>query len=178
LILPSQTIALYEKSWQVTHSRPDITCAISQAVQETEKEFAPVHIAALNKAIKHLQATPGIKLMFPKLVIDSLKLLVYTDAAFGNNANLKSQLGYLVVLTEHSGSAAIVNYQSFKSRRIVRSSMASETLAFVHGFDSSCLLAMTRSTCWGGQSPSSCSPIPKHSSTFSRATNQRPNVAS
>jgi hypothetical protein len=124
----------------ITHTRPDISCAISQAAQVTDKEFEPKHIDALNKIIRHLRATPDVKLRFLKLDIQSLKLLVYTDASFANNANLTSQLGYIVVLSDDSGSASIINYQSSKSRRVARSSMASETLAFSHGFDSAFLL--------------------------------------
>jgi hypothetical protein len=67
-------------------------------------------------------------------------MIVYTDASFTNNLNLSSQIGYIVVLTDDSGTASILHYQSQKSRRITRSCMASETLAFAQGFDTAFLI--------------------------------------
>jgi Reverse transcriptase (RNA-dependent DNA polymerase) len=124
----------------ITHTRPDISCAISQAAQVTESDFTPNHVKYLNRVIKHLRGTIDITLKFPKLDINTIKLLVYTDASFANKFNLTSQLGDIMVLTDDSGSASIVNYQSTKSKRVTRSSMASETLAFSHGFDSAFFL--------------------------------------
>jgi hypothetical protein len=126
-------------SW-VTHTRPDISCAVSQAAKVRQNEFGVNDIKALNNVIKYLRATPEITLSFPKLDIDMLRIVVYTDASFANNVDLSSQLGYVVTLTDASRKAAVLHYQGSKSHRVTRSSMASETLAFAHGFDAAFLI--------------------------------------
>jgi hypothetical protein len=67
-------------------------------------------------------------------------MLVYTDASQANNEDLSSQVGYIIILTDHSKQASIVHYHSHKSQHITRSSMAGEMLAFENGFDNAFIL--------------------------------------
>jgi hypothetical protein len=63
---------------------------------------------ALNKRldwqIKNLER--GLK--FVKLDINTLQLLVFTDALFANNKDLLSQIGYVIILTDAIKKANII----------------------------------------------------------------------
>jgi hypothetical protein len=65
----------------VTHRRPDISCAVSQAAQVTPSPFISSAIIALNNVVTYLRNTPEIDLKFAKLDHSSLRMLVYADAS-------------------------------------------------------------------------------------------------
>jgi hypothetical protein len=56
----------------VTHTRPDISCAVSQAAQVTPNSFYSNAIIALNNVVTYLQKTPDKDLKFAKLDLSSL----------------------------------------------------------------------------------------------------------
>lgn len=72
-------------------------------------------------------------LEYCKLDLESLQLMVYAD--FANLPHGKWQLGFLVCLTDSSFRCSISHFASSKSTRVAGSTMASESLAFVDGFD-------------------------------------------
>ena len=47
-------------------------------------------------------------LKFVKLNINTLQLLVFTDASFANNKDLSSQIGYILILANATKKANIV----------------------------------------------------------------------
>ena len=61
--------------------------------------------------------------------------MLFTDAAFGNRSDNTSQLGYVILLSDDTGSANIIHYGSQKCRRVTRSAMAAELLGLSTGFD-------------------------------------------
>jgi hypothetical protein len=124
----------------VTHTRPDIACAVSQAAQVTRETFDSRSISDLNGIIKYLRQTSEVSLKFAPLELSSLRMCVYTDASQANNEDLSSQVGYIIVLTDNTNRASIVHCQSHKPQSLTRSSMAGETLAFADGFDNAFLL--------------------------------------
>jgi hypothetical protein len=68
-------------SW-VTNTRPDISCAVAQSAQVTEKLYdeEPLkYTKVLNGIVKHLRKASSLVLKYPKLDIDKLKLRVYSD---------------------------------------------------------------------------------------------------
>lgn len=119
----------------VVNSRPDIACAVAFASQVTSKTFEKHSQKTLNKIIKYLRSTKDLCLHFPKIHEGSLQLVVYSDASFNNNVDNTSQLGYIVLLMDRSGTCCVLQFSSHKSRRITRSSMAGETIALAEGFD-------------------------------------------
>jgi len=123
-----------------THTRPDIACAISMLSQVTEVQYGIGNIKEVNRIIRYLQATPDVSLRYHKLDVDSLRMLVYVDASYNNTTNNRSQLGYIILLADKTDRCSILHYASLKCKRVTRSSMAGETLAFSHGFDSAYLL--------------------------------------
>jgi hypothetical protein len=69
------------------------------------------------------------------LDINSLSLLVFTDAFFANNKDLSSQIGFVIVLTDYNQSANILHWSSIKYKQVTRSVLASELYALAHGFN-------------------------------------------
>lgn len=123
-----------ELAWLV-HTRPDIACAVNQAAQVTEKEFLKKDIIDLNRVVAAAKRHSDRGILQHKLSLDSLQLIVYSDAAFSTNKDHTSQLGYIIMLTDDSHKCNIIHYSSAKSRRVARSVLGSEIYAFADGFD-------------------------------------------
>ena len=62
-------------------------------------------------------------------------MAVFVDAAFANNTDLSSQLGYIATLMDDEGTANIIHYSSQKAKRVTRSALAAELYAMMSGFD-------------------------------------------
>ena len=69
------------------------------------------------------------------LDINSLSLLVFTDASFANNKDLLSQIGFVIILIDRNQSVNILYQSSIKYKRVTRSVLASELYRLAHGFD-------------------------------------------
>ena len=120
---------------RIVHSRPDIACAVNKLTQVTEKQFCEQQIKDYNKLVRYLQKTKSQALRYSKLDMDSLRLVSFFDACFALNADLSPQLGYLILLCDKHNNANVLNFNSYKSRRVVRSVMGGETYAFSGAFD-------------------------------------------
>jgi len=73
--------------------------------------------------------------------METLKVVGFADASFANNHDLSTQLGHIVFLCDAKGNAAPIAFRSYKSRRVVRSAMAGEVIAFSDMFDVAVTLA-------------------------------------
>ena len=89
----------------------------------------------LNKRLQWQLDNPTRGLRFVRLDIQSLKLMVFTDASFANKQDLSSQIGFIIVLTDKSNRANILHWSSIKCKRATRSMLPSELYAMAHGFD-------------------------------------------
>ena len=96
-----------ELAW-LTNTRPDIACAVNKAAQVTEECFSDEHIKFLNKVVATAKKYSTRGLIQQKLDIESLRLVVYTDAAFTTNSDHTSQLGYLVLLCDVSNNCCLL----------------------------------------------------------------------
>jgi hypothetical protein len=115
--------------------RPDLSCPVSLLSSITAADFHGRHVAAINAVAQRVQQAAGLMLRFPALDRSTLRLLVCSDASFTNRDDLPSQLGHIVFLADASGSCVFLSWSSHRSRRITRSSMAAETIAFADRFD-------------------------------------------
>jgi hypothetical protein len=70
-----------------------------------------------------------------------VRVAVFTDASFANCDDCKSQLGFVICMTDKTDAANIVHIGSFKCRRITRSVMAAELHGLVMGFDHAFVVA-------------------------------------
>lgn len=72
---------------------------------------------------------------FVRLNMDTARFVLCTYASFANGRDLKSQLGFIVLLMDHTWNAKMQHHGSNRCRRVTRSVMASEMHALVLGFD-------------------------------------------
>ena len=61
--------------------------------------------------------------------------MVFSDAAFGNLKNGGSQGGHLIFLVGENNKCNLLGWQSKKLKRVVRSTLAAETLALLDAID-------------------------------------------
>jgi len=125
-----------------TCSRPDLASA-TQLLTSAVSEPDSTAMKKLKEIVAHCQKTSAEGLNFVKLDKDTLKIVLFTDASFGNAVGLSSQAGFVVVLMDESGAANILHYGSKKCRRVTRSVMAAELLSLVNGFDSAFIIKHT-----------------------------------
>ena len=101
----------------LSNTRPDLLFEISQMAQitlERFKEDAQAHWKRLNAAIRY--ATKNVAhLKFASLELNSLRIVGYSDAAFANNHDLKSQLGRVVLLVDDKDNAVPISFKRYKS---------------------------------------------------------------
>ena len=124
----------------LTHTRVDLAADVNLLAQVTEAMFSRKHLLYLNKIIHRARAAPRRGIWHHNLDPESLHLRIYSDSSFANAANLHTQLGFIVCLSDASNRCNILTYTSYKSRRIVRSVLGGETYAFVDAFDTGFIL--------------------------------------
>eukprot|EP00171_Calliarthron_tuberculosum_P001031 IDg1031t1 len=113
------------------------------SAQVSEKDFLETpekYNKNLNSILAHLAKLPVLPLRFPKLDKDTLSLKVYSDSSYANNPDGTSQLGYIIFLTDSSGKCQPLYWSSKKAKRVTRSVLASETMAFADAFDTAFIL--------------------------------------
>lgn len=121
----------------LANTRPDCQFEISQLAQVTEERFSIERssiIRRLNKATK-FAVDNQVSLRVPQLDVDSLRVVGFSDASFANNYDLSTQLGHIMFLADKTGKSVPIHFKSYKSRRVVRSAMAGEVIAFSDLFD-------------------------------------------
>lgn len=104
---------------------------------------------ALNKYISKAKNSPNRGLYFVPLDDASLRLMVFADASFATNADLSSQLGFVICLADKFNKANVLHYTSVKSKRVTRSVLAAELFAAVAAFDYSSTLRGTINEVFG-----------------------------
>lgn len=131
----------HELAW-LTHTRPDISAAVNLAAQVTEPKFEKKHMKELNDIVKRAHANTKRGIRQQRLDSSSLSLRVFTDSSFANTPGkrMRFQLGFLVLLFYAYGKCNILHFSYYKSKRVTRSVMGAEVLAFADGFDYAYLL--------------------------------------
>ncbi len=87
----------------------------------------------MNKTIRKLHDLAHI--VYLPLDLPSTYVVGYADAAFANNFENSSQLGYIVLLKHKNDRTAIIHYGLWKCQRVTRSVLGAEVHAFSHGLD-------------------------------------------
>lgn len=85
--------------------------------------------------VERCHSTADIGMRFIPLDINSLRLVLFTDASFANADNLKSQIDFVLVLADGSDNANIIHYGSSRCKRVTRPVIAAELHALIYGFD-------------------------------------------
>lgn len=93
-----------------------------------------------NRVVRHLCNTSSIQLRFSELNTATLCLFVYVDTSLTNSTGHKSQLGFIILVADDSNQVSFLHFSSTKSKRVTRSSTATETLELVEDFDHTYLI--------------------------------------
>ena len=88
-----------------------------------------------------------------------MNLTVFSDASFGNLPDGGTQGGTFIALVGEEGRFSPLCWQSKKIRRVVRSTLAGETLAMSDGMDNAVFLATLFSELTTGSAAPSVLPI-------------------
>ena len=72
--------------------------------------------------------------------ISKCKLWVFSDASHANLKGGASQFGYVIFLVDEVGTANVIKWTSKKISRVVKSTLASETLALLEAAENAYFL--------------------------------------
>ena len=71
---------------------------------------------------------------------ENLRIAVYVDATLASSSNGGSQGGYLIFIVGENRKCSLLNWQSKRIKRVVRSSLSAETLVFCDALDDAIFL--------------------------------------
>ena len=66
--------------------------------------------------------------------------MCFSDSSFANNDDHTTQIGYIILLVDKYKKCNIIHFKSHKSRRVTRSVLGGETLAFADAFDTAYMI--------------------------------------
>ena len=123
-------------NWIVRGSRPDMS--FMQILSSTKFKDGKVEdLVRIRKALVVLKEDKAT-LMYPDLGETSdWLILCFTDAAFGNlNDGVNSTGGHIILLSNRkTGNCCALDWQTNKIKRVVRSTLAAETLSLCDGIE-------------------------------------------
>lgn len=126
--------------WVARQTRPDAMCDVSM-LASSMKAATVQTLHSVNKLIQKLKSDE-VTLKFQHLGKDSaLQLVVFSDSSMGNLPDGGTQGGHLIMLMGEDGRFSPICWQSKRIRRVVRSTLAGETLALADGIDNAIFLA-------------------------------------
>ena len=116
-------------NWLSTQTRPDVAydvCELSTVVSKATVD----DVIRANKVVKKVKQR-NVTLQFKALdCSDGYTLECYSDASFGNLPGGGSQGGFVIFLVDSNGIKCPLTWQSKKVRRVVKSTLAAETISF------------------------------------------------
>ena len=122
-------------NWVAQGSRPDMSFdVVSLSTKFNRAKYEDMALAV--KAFKKVHMYP-CKLVFPKLNdIGRCHIVVYADASLGNlDDGVSSVGGHVVFLLDDALNCCTLSWQGNKIKRVVRSTLAAETLSLVEGLE-------------------------------------------
>ena len=127
-------------AWVANSTRPD-QAFLASYLQGVQDKGTVAHLQLYNKALREMKERKAC-LRFPAgIPIEDWRIICIADAGWATRANGDSQGGYLLcmstpsILQRKRSPCWIIDWQSKKLRRVVRSSVAAETLSGQNGLD-------------------------------------------
>ena len=127
-------------AWVTSSTRPD-QAFLASYLQGVQDKGLVSHVHLYNKGIREMKEHK-VCLRFPSTVpVEDWRLICISDAGWATRENGDSQGGYLLLLAESKmlkrerARCWLVDWSSKKMKRMVRSSVAAETLAGQNGLD-------------------------------------------
>ena len=127
-------------AWVANATRPDQSF-LASFLQGIQDKGDVSHLQMYNKSVREMKERKVCLHFPPGIPLEQMRIMCISDAGWGTRANGESQGGYLLCLTvpamfeRKRALCWIVDWQSKKLRRVVRSSTAAETLAGQNGLD-------------------------------------------
>ena len=131
--------SLGKLNWLAGMTRPEISFEVCQ-ISTRVNNATVADILSVNKVIKFVKSTPS-SISIPKLDLKSLSITVFADASFNNLPDGGSQGGYIIFLNNKYNSVVPLSWNSTRLPRVVRSTLAVETLAMSDACDSAIFLS-------------------------------------
>jgi len=133
-------------NWVSTQTRPDIAfdvCDLSSVFDKARVD----DLLRANKVVKKVRSR-SVVIRYPRLV-DQKQLTIecFSDASFGNLDSGGSQGGYIVFIVDSEGRRCPVTWQSKRVRRVVKSTLAAETLALLDSAEAGIYIATLLAEC-------------------------------
>eukprot|EP00971_Amphidinium_carterae_P335324 6471125-Amphidinium_carterae.1 len=141
---PGKEMQLYRSAigslqWMAGSARPDLAAWCS-LLQQPSPDVSNLRQVA--ECLEFARKTKDRGSSFYPVDLRSCLLVLYADASFGNAAKSGSQCGMIIALTSsdclksaESFPASIIEYKSFRARRVCRSTLAAEAQAIEAGVD-------------------------------------------
>ena len=119
-------------NWITTNTRPDIAYDVCDL--STSCKTATVgDLLRMNKVIKHVKEDI-MMLRFPRINnLEKCTIEVFSDASFGNLKGDGSQGAIIAFLKDERGERCPLYWHTRKLRRVVKSTLAAETMALLEG---------------------------------------------
>ena len=125
--------ALGQLNWLSGITRPEISFSVSEISSRITSSNVG-DILSINKTIKFVKSSPAY-ITIRKLDLSSLKIVSFSDSSFNNLPKGNSQGAHVVFLADDKNNSCPVSWSSNKIKRVVRSTLAAETLAFTEAAD-------------------------------------------
>ena len=144
-------------SWVSGMSRPDVAFSVCQLSTLLQKATVKDLLRA-NKVAKYLKGNEVDIKISSIGNVDNMKIVSYSDASWANLPCGGSQGGFVIYFVNSETSASCpIMWKSVKVKRVVRSSLAAETLAFLDGSERALIFAQAVSEICGiGKVPITC----------------------
>ena len=116
----------------LANTRPDCLLEISKLAQVTKERFEQEPrecIKHINRVVKYATRN-RLTLRVPRLDVNTVRVVGFADASFAGNYDLSSKLGFIVVLADAKNECVPIAFNSYKARRVTRSAMTAEVIAF------------------------------------------------
>ncbi|XP_018008572.1 uncharacterized protein LOC108666247 [Hyalella azteca] len=133
-------------NWIATQTRPDISFDVCELSSVFDKARVDDLIRA-NKVVKKVQSR-SVVVQYPKLRDQNqLTIECYSDASFGNLKDGGSQGGHVIFIVDSDGKRCPVTWQYKRLRRVVKSTLAAETLALLDSAEAGVYIATLLAEC-------------------------------